>query len=145
MSSSRNILKGWFSTGKKPLATQFAEWMDSFWHKDEDAIPIASIAGLQNALNNKADKVPGTTIVLNPGTAYYDITAGAVLEKIWFQLTTATAISVGKTAGATDVYEQGADGINGDILMTGDRPFRQAARIYFNGIQPDTVTIIYKR
>ncbi len=53
-----NILKGWFSTGKKPLQNQFWDWLDSFWHKDE-SIPIAQITGLQSALDNLAQNTGG--------------------------------------------------------------------------------------
>lgn len=53
-----NILKGWFSTGKKPLQNQFWDWLDSFWHRD-DSIPIASITGLQDALDNLAANAGG--------------------------------------------------------------------------------------
>lgn len=45
-------LKEWFRKGLKPLETQFADWLDSYWHKDATDIPISSISGLQNALNN---------------------------------------------------------------------------------------------
>lgn len=54
MATDRNTLKGWFVRGAKPLATQFAAWIDSFWHKD-DTIPIGSIEGLGGILGNKAD------------------------------------------------------------------------------------------
>lgn len=56
MATDRNTLKGWFIKGAKPLASQFAAWIDSFWHKD-DKIPIDSINNLQQALNSKADSV----------------------------------------------------------------------------------------
>lgn len=52
--TSRATLKSWFITGVKPIASQFAAWIDSFWHKD-DPIPISSIEDLQAALNAKAD------------------------------------------------------------------------------------------
>jgi len=32
----RNTLKQWFSRGNKPLAAQFAAWIDSFWHKEDE-------------------------------------------------------------------------------------------------------------
>lgn len=50
---TRNTLKGWFKIGKKPLAAQFADWIDSYWHKS-DSIPISSITDLQTSLNNCA-------------------------------------------------------------------------------------------
>lgn len=55
---SINTLKGWFKKGLKPLEIQFAAWLDSYWHKDE-AIPMQSVEGLQDALNN----VPSNTAI----------------------------------------------------------------------------------
>ncbi|MBR3568220.1 MAG: hypothetical protein IKN94_08105, partial [Salinivirgaceae bacterium] len=49
--TSREQLKAWFRRGMKPLQSQFAAWIDSFWHKD-DSIPMASIEGLAEALNS---------------------------------------------------------------------------------------------
>lgn len=50
--SSRSQLKAWFQRGLKPLESQFASWIDSFWHKD-DAIPMSSVDGLTDALNQR--------------------------------------------------------------------------------------------
>ena len=50
----RNILKGWFQRGSKPSSGNFADWLDSFWHKN-DNIPVSSINNLQNSLDTKAD------------------------------------------------------------------------------------------
>ncbi|MDR1120025.1 MAG: InlB B-repeat-containing protein [Dysgonamonadaceae bacterium] len=49
-----NTLKGWFQRGMKPLASQFAAWMDSFWHKSE-SIPITTVQGLKAALDSKIE------------------------------------------------------------------------------------------
>jgi len=51
----RNTLKGWFLTGKYPTQSQFADWIDSFWHKSEDSIPQAKIESLAESLALKAD------------------------------------------------------------------------------------------
>ncbi len=48
----RTTLKQWFSKGKKPLASHFAAWIDSFWHKDEK-IPISSVENLSSELLDK--------------------------------------------------------------------------------------------
>lgn len=52
--TDKNTLKNWFKRGAKPLASQFAAWMDSFWHKSE-MIDIGKIGGLTAALNMKLD------------------------------------------------------------------------------------------
>lgn len=49
-----NNIKNWFLTGLKPTQAQFWNAWDSFWHKD-DAIPIASVDGLQDILDAKSD------------------------------------------------------------------------------------------
>lgn len=51
---SRDIIKSWFKRGLKPTEVQFANTWDSFWHKLE-SISISAIAGLQGALNAKAN------------------------------------------------------------------------------------------
>ena len=50
-----NTLKAWFLRGMKPVAEQFADWIDSFWHKNE-SIPMPSITDLATTLNTKAEK-----------------------------------------------------------------------------------------
>ncbi|MEG2340254.1 MAG: hypothetical protein RSA98_10165 [Odoribacter sp.] len=52
----KNTLKGWFKRGFKPLESQFAAWMDSYWHKSEK-IQTSSIEGLETTLNNKAESI----------------------------------------------------------------------------------------
>lgn len=54
MTTDKNTLLGWFVKGAKPLASQFAAWMNSYWHKDEN-IPVGNIGGLQAELDKKAD------------------------------------------------------------------------------------------
>ena len=51
----RSTLKQWFSRGNKPTAAQFAEWIDSFWHKSEDTIQMSDINMLPQTLNGKSD------------------------------------------------------------------------------------------
>lgn len=48
--TAKATIINWFKRGLKPLETQFAAWLDSYWHKDE-GIPIASVTNLQTVLN----------------------------------------------------------------------------------------------
>lgn len=50
--TTKQQLKMWFSKGKYPLASQFAEWLESYWHKSEK-IPMSTIDGLTDELNDK--------------------------------------------------------------------------------------------
>lgn len=52
--TDKNTLKSWFLRGMKPLETQFAAWIDAYWHKSEQ-IPTSSINGLESTLNSKAE------------------------------------------------------------------------------------------
>jgi len=47
-------IKNWFKKGLKPTESQFADWLDSFWHKDANNIPVTSIEGLSTTLNDLA-------------------------------------------------------------------------------------------
>ncbi|GGB14233.1 SGNH/GDSL hydrolase family protein [Mucilaginibacter rubeus] len=51
---TRAQLKAFFTRGAKPTAGQFASWIDSFWHKDDDTLPISKIGGLSTTLAGKA-------------------------------------------------------------------------------------------
>lgn len=53
--TTRKILKQWFSRGKKPTASQFAELFDSFLHKTDDRLEMTDINGLVQTLNEKVD------------------------------------------------------------------------------------------
>lgn len=52
--TDKNTLKSWFLRGMKPLESQFAAWIDAYWHKSEQ-IPTSSIDGLEATLNSKAE------------------------------------------------------------------------------------------
>jgi len=56
---SINTLKNWFKKGLKPLEVQFADWLDSFHHKDATDIPMTAIVDLLDTLN---DLAPSTAI-----------------------------------------------------------------------------------
>jgi len=49
----KKTLKKWFSNFMKPAQEHFAEWIDSYWHKDEQ-IPMKNIEGLSRAIENTA-------------------------------------------------------------------------------------------
>lgn len=61
--TSRNILKQYFETGKKPTQAQFANLIDSFFHKSEDTVTIANVSGLAAVLATKASTTQIATIL----------------------------------------------------------------------------------
>jgi len=54
----------WFQTGDMPTEEEFQASWSSFWHKEE-SIPTSKITGLDNQLQNKADKNVFETHVSN--------------------------------------------------------------------------------
>jgi hypothetical protein len=62
----------------KPLESQFANWIDSFFHKD-DEIPIDNVSGLNDIVNNKYDRASGEQLAVDleahktDGNAHGDI------------------------------------------------------------------------
>jgi len=61
---SRNVLKAWFENGDFPTGTQFADWIDSFFHKSEDVAAVlawttvpasSSAAGTAGQISYDAD------------------------------------------------------------------------------------------
>lgn len=58
-------LKAWFKRGKYPTEAQFADWIDSFFHKEEDKVPISSVEGLPEQLSGKYDAAAGEQLESN--------------------------------------------------------------------------------
>lgn len=145
--SSRNILKGWFSSRKRPFATQFADWIDSYWHKDEDLIPIASIENLQKVLLNKADKsdlINLPPVVVGPGVPFWIAPAGTFIDKIIVSDPASIDFSIGSQPGAEDIKE--AEVHTGPkTIFTYDIDLPASQTIYFNNITPNTVIKLLRR
>lgn len=57
----RATLKTWFKKYAYPKAEQFADWIDSFIHKN-DTIPVQSVENLTDLLNDKLDVGTGAEI-----------------------------------------------------------------------------------
>lgn len=55
-----NTLKSWFEIQDKPTQAQFWDWLDSFFHKD-DNVPSSKVEGLQGLLDAKMDKTAATS------------------------------------------------------------------------------------
>lgn len=54
-------LKEWFSRGKYPTGAQFADWMDSYIHKD-DKIELSQVENLTKLLNGKFSDTRGEAV-----------------------------------------------------------------------------------
>lgn len=55
---SREQLKQWFVTGLYPKQSQFWDWIDSYFHKD-DKIGVDNVEGLADLINEKYPEKAG--------------------------------------------------------------------------------------
>lgn len=145
--ASRAQWINWFSTGKKPLGTQFADLITLVFKKDEDSLPIASVTNLQTALNNKADKavvdaISSRTVTLEPGVLSWIVPAGTVIEKFIVLAPTAINLNIGTAEGGNDLVDDW--GVVGMDVYVKDKAFVNQTTIYFTGTSGDTVIKIVR-
>ena len=55
-------LKAWFRRGMFPTEEQFADWMDSYVHKNESRLSLSQIEGLIDLLNGKYEASLGADL-----------------------------------------------------------------------------------
>lgn len=133
---SRTTLKNWFLTGLKPLQSQFHDWIDSFWHKDEE-IPAASITGLNDALA----EIPPIIEISSTDSASANIPAGKLLDCIAIVVDSNETVKIGTTAGGDDIETAQIVAAFPRVVSI-SAYFKTATTIYFTG----TATIkIYLR
>jgi len=111
MKVSLNTIKNWFRTGLKPTQSQFWDTWDSFFHKD-DAIPTASITGLDIALANiptseqlAALAAVSPVVITVAGAATYSITAGKFLEVVVADAAASGSVKVGTSLAGTQIID----------------------------------------
>jgi len=140
-----NTIKSWFVTGAKPVQTQFANWLDSFWHKEEN-LPISSITNLQNVLNQKADiaQVANTNIVLlPPGSTSYNVAEGTLISHITFLNVPAPFVfKMQDVAGPTTIIDD-VEISNNDVIDC-KKYFAINTELEFMGINETTIIRITK-
>ena len=147
-----STLKNWFKRGLKPLQQQFADWMDSYWHKDE-AIPISSINNLSETLNTLPSQAAINSLIalllpdiINASTdQVYTLTANKRLQTIIIIPTVEETVKIGTINGAEDILVTTS-------LMAGEPFILDCAMyaisdmpVYINGIIGSTQILIYKR
>ncbi len=87
MIRSRSTIKNWFKTGLKPTQEQFWDWLDSFWHKN-DELDASDINGMQTLLDQKIDVVEKGVSVATledgkvPGSQLPEIAITDVIESV---------------------------------------------------------------
>jgi hypothetical protein len=147
-----NTLKSWFNRGFKPLQQQFYDWMDSYWHKDEQ-LPITSVNGLETILNTLPSQESINTLlalcvpdVINATANHvYTLKAGRRLQSMIIIPTGDVTIRIGTTNGGEEVMIESILPANEIFILdcavytTADMP------VYINGVTSPTQLIIYKR
>lgn len=120
MATGRDILKKWFSNFKRPTQEQFWEWIDSFWHKNEE-IPMASVQGLEKSLEKVA-----TSEQLNNHESDLQAHSNLLAQKV--DKETGKGLS---SNDFTDVYKQKID----DFQLPDLSPYLQRGN--YNGTAQD--------
>ena len=141
-----NQIISWWDSQLVPTIAQRVATFSSFWHKD-DTIAISDIDGLDNALAQKVDvdSIVANKVILAAGTTYYDMPSNSLLLHVWCMSSgTPAAVGVGYANNSNAIFDAGELPANGNLVMSGVVPFKNATRIYFNGVASDTVTIIFK-
>jgi hypothetical protein len=147
-----NTLKNWFKRGFKPLQQQFYDWMDSYWHKEEQ-IPITSVNGLESILNTlpSTDSISTLVALFLPETfntstdLVYTLKAGKRLQSVIIIPSAESAIRIGTFPGGEDVMIESTISTNETFILdcalyaVADRP------VYITGITDTTQLLIYKR
>ncbi|MFL5747208.1 MAG: hypothetical protein ACJ751_21215 [Niastella sp.] len=147
-----NTLKSWFKRGFKPLQQQFYDWMDSYWHKNEQ-LPISSVNGLENVLNTLPSQESINALVtlflperINANANYiYTLKAGSRLESVIIIPSAEVTIRIGTVVGGEDVMIESTIQANDTFILdcalyaVADKP------VYINGITAPTQFLIYKR
>ncbi|RKE82020.1 hypothetical protein [Chryseobacterium sp. AG363] len=92
-------LKNLFLKGQKPNQEAFWNWIDSYWHKDEE-IDQAAVKGLESTLANKLDKGVETTLL----NAFNDAVSN--VNSILKGEATPTSSPTAWLPGSPDLYEK---------------------------------------
>ena len=85
-------------------------------------------------------------VVLSPGVNSYDVPAQTVITCILILGgSTDQYIGVGTTRESDDLFSSGECPANGHLPFEGNKYFKDATSIYFNGVASDTIVVIYKQ
>ncbi|MGN6604574.1 MAG: hypothetical protein ACTHK8_19095 [Ginsengibacter sp.] len=134
----KNLVKGWFVRKAKPLANQFAQWIDACWFKGE-TIPITDIEGLSNTLQSLS---PPTIINLAADGSFV-IPLGQAVSKMYMKSAADETVQIGTGAGLNDLFMD-VD-LTGNVTLALERTIVSDAgtQIFFSGITSATRIVIY--
>ncbi|OQP45903.1 hypothetical protein A4H97_32190 [Niastella yeongjuensis] len=147
-----NTLKSWFKRGFKPLQQQFYDWMDSYWHKDEQ-LPISSVSGLENILNTLPSQGAITALLavflpelINASAdLVYTLKANSRLQSVIIIPSADVTIKIGTSAGGEDVMLETLIQANETFILDCAVYAMTDKPIYISGVSAPTQLLIYKR
>lgn len=99
--ANRNTVKAWFLSLKKPNQSQFHQWLDSIWFKDEK-LAISDVQDLEQRLNSLS--LYNITYIAEDDVIYADIIGRTVLEKVVLMAADVCSATL-KTEAGDDIYE----------------------------------------
>jgi hypothetical protein len=139
----RDLVKPWFETGDKPTQAQFYQLFD-FLRFLDDAISIAQVTGLQDALNSFGAGDNGGELQVFNADASYVLGAGILLEKLIIIPGVNANIKIGSAANLDDVHFEENMSSTGHVIAL--QIFSLAGRtIFFTGLPANTKIIFFKR
>jgi len=147
-----NTLKGWFKRGFKPLQQQFYDWMDSYWHKDEQ-LPISSVNGLEAILNTLPTQGSISTLLtlflperINATADYtYTLKGGSRLESVIIIPSAEVTMRIGTYNLGEDVMITSTIRANETFILDCALYSATDIPVYISGISAPTQLLIYKR
>lgn len=93
-------LKAWFRRGMFPTESQFADWLDSFRHKQEK-VEMSEVSGLTDTLNKKYDASEGNALSSNVRESQKRIEVVRMdVESLYGKVETLNTLAYGSYTGA---------------------------------------------
>lgn len=118
---SVTTLKSYFEARDKPTQAQFGDLIDSYVHKDEARVTIST----------------------SDSTASVVVGADRLLAKINIKSNSAQTVSVGTSAGGTQIVNAIAIGANERTVLSVDWDSDSGGTLYFSGLAGSNVIKLY--
>jgi len=149
--TARNTLKSWFAKLLKPTETQFANFIDSFFHLNEDEIPISKVTGLQDALDDKAGVNQVSTTIYS-GIAFTDLAAdnthvlalNTIIKGIYARYKSgAPTVRIGTTDGGEEIMYDKVITNTEELAVSVARSLAQGTTIYI-AVSDGTIDLAFE-
>jgi len=138
MALDHNVVKTWFVSRAKPLADQFAKWIDACWFKGEK-IPIGDIDGIDTYFAAFA-----APVILNQVADFsYMIPAGYSVYQLYITSTNDATLHLGTAVGLDDIAADFDVVAGAPTPVSVVIPAQVATEVFFTGVNSATRVVIY--